>query len=207
MNWSRRSVLLSGVAAALMGIGPVAAEGAVEPMANDRFWTIIDGTAGYQSDPDLQIEALAEALRRLSPAELATFAAAFDGKMDESFRWDLWGAAYVVHGGSSDDGFDYFRTWLISRGRAAFEQVLQDPDSLADLELSLVDGFMEFESFAYVAADVWAERSDPDSGEMPRAVVKHPLSMPAGLEFDEDPVELAKRYPRLWRKYGKRPLG
>ena len=37
--------------------------------------------------------------------------------MDDSYRWDLWGAAYLANGGCSDDGFDYFRGWLIGQGR------------------------------------------------------------------------------------------
>ncbi len=30
---------------------------------------------------------------------------------------DLWGAAWVLLGGASDDAFDYFRCWLIGQGR------------------------------------------------------------------------------------------
>jgi hypothetical protein len=30
---------------------------------------------------------------------------------------DQWGAAYLANGGCSDDGFDYFRGWLIGQGR------------------------------------------------------------------------------------------
>ena len=35
--------------------------------------------------------------------------------------------------GCSDDGFDYFRGWLIARGRQAFDQAVADPDALANL--------------------------------------------------------------------------
>lgn len=55
--------------------------------------------------------------------------------MIRSYRWDLWGAAYVAKGGASDDGFEYFQRWLISRGRTDFERVLADPDALADLAI------------------------------------------------------------------------
>jgi Protein of unknown function (DUF4240) len=53
----------------------------------------------------------------------------------DSYDWGLWGAAYVIDGGCSDDGFDYFRAYLISRGRAVFEAAMADPDSLADADL------------------------------------------------------------------------
>ena len=51
--------------------------------------------------------------------------------MNESYRWDLWSAAYLANGGCSGDGFDYFRGWLIGQGRTAYETVLADPDALA----------------------------------------------------------------------------
>ncbi|WP_217498085.1 MULTISPECIES: DUF4240 domain-containing protein [Sphingomonas] len=44
--------------------------------------------------------------------------------MIRSYRWDLWRAAKVAKGGVSDDGFEYFRTWLISRGRANSKRFL-----------------------------------------------------------------------------------
>jgi hypothetical protein len=31
--------------------------------------------------------------------------------MDRSYRNDLWAAGYLINGGCSDDGFDYFRGW------------------------------------------------------------------------------------------------
>jgi hypothetical protein len=58
--------------------------------------------------------------------------------MAESYRWDLWGAAYLINGGCSDDGFDYFRGWLLSQGRAIWQATLADPDSLADHPRSAV---------------------------------------------------------------------
>jgi hypothetical protein len=40
--------------------------------------------------------------------------------MAESYTNPLWAAAYVINGGCSDDGFDYFRGWLIAQGREVF---------------------------------------------------------------------------------------
>ena len=49
----------------------------------------------------------------------------FDAKMDQAYSWPLWGAAYVINGGCSDDTFTDFRAALISRGRQAFEAQLR----------------------------------------------------------------------------------
>ena len=82
---------------------------------------------------DLQCDALKEELLKLSPKEIVSFDTHFTQAMDEAFHWDLWGAAYLMGDGCSDDWFDYFCRWLISLGRPAFDAALKDPDSLADV--------------------------------------------------------------------------
>jgi hypothetical protein len=53
--------------------------------------------------------------------------------LDASYREDLWGAAYLINGGCSDDGFDAFRGWLMTQGRTVFARAVAEPDSLAEL--------------------------------------------------------------------------
>jgi hypothetical protein len=53
--------------------------------------------------------------------------------MSDSYRQPVWAAAYVINGGCSDDGFEYFRGWLITQGREVFDRVVADPDALSDL--------------------------------------------------------------------------
>ena len=59
-------------------------------------------------------------LTGLTPQDVVSFELAFGHEVQRAYTWDLWGAAYVVHGGASDDGFVYFRHWLISKGRRVF---------------------------------------------------------------------------------------
>jgi hypothetical protein len=177
-------------------------------MSNSRFWALIDTTTVFESNPERQLIALRAALEKLSIEEIEAYEAAFDDEMKRSYSWDLWGAAYVVHGGASDDGFEYFRCWLISKGQALFEKVKADPDSLADLLPPAVDGVLEFEMFCYVARDVWAAKARRPGGEMPNAAnMIYPGLQPAGTRFDEDGDHLATRYPKLWRRFGADPLG
>lgn len=49
-----------------------------------------------------------------------------------SYTPNLWCAAYVAKGECDDDGFDYFRAWLIGQGQQVYEAAISDPDSLAD---------------------------------------------------------------------------
>jgi len=180
----------------------------LNPISDERFWTLIGPTTLFKSDPEHQTAALRSALRHLSIEDIEAFEAAFDRQMKRSYSWDLWGVAYVVHGVASDDGFEYFRCWLISKGQRFFEQVLADPDSLADLLAPEVEGFLELERLAYVARKVWSEKTGRPLGEMPNAAATaDPGLKPSGTAFDEDSEYLARRYPKLWRRFGTKPLG
>jgi hypothetical protein len=177
------------------------------PMSDQRFWALIQPTTAFESDPGRQIEALKSALRKLPVEDIEGFEMAFDAQLKRSYSWDLWGATYVVHGGASDDSFEYLRCWLISKGQRVFEKVLAEPDSLADLLAPQVQGVLEFELFAYVARNVWAEKTGRAPNQMPMAAnMSYPGADPTGTAFDEDPAHLSKRYPKLWRRFGSNPL-
>lgn len=178
-----------------------------QTMSDDRFWALIDRSAAYESDPGRQLESLASQLRALPAAEIEAFDLAYRRQLNRAYTWELWGAAYVAHGGLSDDGFEYFRSWLISKGRAVYERVLADPDVLADLLVADAEGVLQFEQFAYVAAEVWVQRTGRSvddfapmvSGWLPRAE-------PQGVPFEDDEAYLAAHYPKLWRRFGDDPL-
>lgn len=175
-------------------------------MTEDQFWEIVGRTAVFQADAAKQLKALHEQLAQLPVEEVESFETTFGAVMERSYKWDLWGADYVVHGGASDDAFEYFRCWLISKGRAVFERVLGDPDSLADLLAPESHGMLEFEDFAYVARHVWASKMREPAGDMPMASNMIHAEGPAGEPFGEDEAALAARYPKLWQRFGESPL-
>jgi len=177
-------------------------------MPADRFWQIIERAARSSSDPDAHAEALRVALRELSAEEVISFEVAFRRYLNAAYRWDLWGAAYIIHGGCSDDGFEYFRRWLVSRGRDVYEAALADPDSLALQVRPGSDDVREFEEIYYVAKDVFEEKGgegDVRDYSEPEAGMGGPG--PSGDPFEEDEEHLAARYPNLWRRFGTAPLG
>jgi hypothetical protein len=47
--------------------------------------------------------------------------------MAQSYNYRLWEAVYALNGGSSDDVFEYFRSWLISQGKNKFYWTLKFP--------------------------------------------------------------------------------
>jgi hypothetical protein len=179
------------------------------PMTDDAlFWKIVDSTVKFENDPEKQLQALHSALSEFTLEQIQSYESSFDSEMRRSYTWDLWGAVYVVHGGASDDSFEYFRCWLISKGKRVFEKVLADPDSLADVLAPNVQGMLEFESFAYVARKTWGEKSGKAGTDMPNPAPMMYLDLqPKGIQFDDKPASLAKRYPKLWGRFGANALG
>lgn len=207
----RAFIKLAVVAAGLLGLAAVPRMGHAATMTDgertDWFWTIIERTRSPGSDQERQISALATELSKLPPDEIAAFDAAFRRQMSASHTWDLWGAAYVIMGGASDDGFEYFRAWLISLGREVFEAARVDPDALAGLIPADFDEAPDFELLAYVAAEAWAERTGGDAADLWDQHEAIPEVEPSGQPFDESPQALESRYPRLWARFSESPLG
>src|SRR4051812_38861605 len=100
-------------------------------MTDDESWALIEATRPG-ADGDEDAAALVSRLAGLDDAELVDFEVTLGRLTREANHWDLWAAGYLINGGCSDDGFEYFRGWLIAAGRAAYEGALRDPDSLAD---------------------------------------------------------------------------
>lgn len=201
---SRRTVIGTSIALFLAGFIPYASAKDAGPaaMTEARFWSIIAEAVPYAADREKQTAVLRASLEKLTLRELEGYEAIFAQEMRASYSWDLWGAAYIIQGGASDDGFEYFRRWLISQGREAFERAKADPDSLADLPMPDSVEDREFEEIAYLALDVWGEKSGRDPSKMPNPVRLTPGEKPSGLRFSEDPAALKKRYPKLWTRFG-----
>lgn len=167
------------------------------------FWSVVEQARARAEDPSDAEEVAQRTLRllvELPAAEVATLAQPLWDLRAVSYRWDLWGAAYLLNGGCSDDGFEYFRGWLIAQGREVFERALQDPDVLADLTLvrraaTASDPFdFECESMYGVVWDAYQALTG--TMELPNPVVGHypPLEMP--WDFDDE-QEVRRRLPHL----------
>jgi hypothetical protein len=179
------------------------------PTPSDEFWRIMARVAAAERDPDAQIDTLRSALHELSLDEIIAFESAFRRYLNQAYTWDLWGAAYVIHGGCSDDGFEYFRRWLVSRGQDIYERALAHPDSLALLHGQFgPDQTWEFEEIYDVARDVFEQKGgEGDVRDAAAAEAGIDGRQPSGEPFAEDKAHLAARYPKLWQRFGAEPLG
>lgn len=161
-------------------------------MNRDGFWKLIEANSAedcYEHAENVQL-----ALSKLSAEEIAAFSRQMREVEAESYTWELWGAAYLINGGCSDDGFDYFRGWLMTMGRSVFEQALKNPDSLADIEE--VEEEVECEDILYVGMNAYEKVAGE---ELPITTFEMP-ELGESWDFDEDD-EMQKRYPRLFKKF------
>lgn len=163
-------------------------------MNTDEFWYIIDQVhVESGGDMDRKCALLKKRLLDLDGQQLRDFINHFDSADAAGYTWQLWGAAYVMHGGCSDDAFNDFRATLISHGREVYERALADPESLAELTFQSEEAIC-YEGFQYVTHEAAKEKH----GGLPLRTVAHPKD-PTGQEWEEDTVE--QLYPRLAAKY------
>jgi hypothetical protein len=160
-------------------------------MTDQQFWDVIDAA-------DMDIDELVAILTDLPPAMIVDFENHVRRRFISSFREDVWGAAYLINGGCTDEAFDNFRCWLIGKGKDVFDKALTSPDSLA--ELGALDGDAEW-GLLLGAADEAYEESQGKSIQDASGVesVKFP-DMGSTIDFDNE-AGMRKRYPKLFSVY------
>lgn len=93
-------------------------------ITEDRFWDIIERSE--------KGDKLVDVLSELTVDEIFGYRFWWEHFVRISYTEELWAIAYVIMNGCSDDSFDYFRFWLLARGRTVFVDVMKNPDSLCD---------------------------------------------------------------------------
>jgi hypothetical protein len=132
-----------------------------EMLDEDLFWGIIEKSLKETSSPEDQEIFLVNEIEKLTPNEMIGFRLRTDKLLFDSYTADLWCAAYIMEGGCSDDGFEYFRCWLISRGKDIFYRAKDNPDTLIDL-VKEGQELYEFEGFWYVAVNAFKNTTDKE---------------------------------------------
>lgn len=170
-------------------------------MNEQQFWDLIQPTLSAQRT-ETQMELLYQALSGLSTPDLLGFNTIFLQQMDRAYTWDLWAAAYTIHGGCSDDGFIDFRAWLITRGKDLFEKALAHPDTLAGLPKEVLLESLDWEEFNYLAAEVYEERTEYDIEDDEAYRETDLREDPSGVEWEEDNLNaLQERNPALFELF------
>lgn len=179
-----------------------------EMMDEEQFWAIVQTAVDEAgNDEDEYLEVAKRELSKLSLKEMIGFRLRTDKLLYDSYTSEMWCAGYLMNGGCSDDGFEYFRLWVISRGRKAYEAAMANPDNLIDYigDDDEMD-FFEFELFWYVALEAFEEAVDAelydyiDDENFKTCEGNYP-----NFEFnweEDEPESMQKLCPRLFEKFG-----
>ena len=162
-------------------------------MDEKQFWDLIEQSRENSSSCDEQGEKLVELLEELETEEIIGFAKQRFEISIKAYRWDLWAVAYIINGGCSEDGFAYFRAWLIGQGREFFEIVLNHPERAAERVIDGEDA--ECEAILYACSYAYERKM---SQEIPDLDCYYPLE-PTGEKWQQDDLEFL--YPMLCQHF------
>ncbi len=174
-----------------------------EMLDEDLYWAIIDSSLRQTSTQDDQEEFLIEEIGKLTATEMIGFRLRTDKLLYDTYNSEMWCAGYIMNGGCSDDGFEYFRNWVISRGKDAYYKAKQNPDSLIS-EVNESAEVYDFESFWYVALEAFKQKTGADLYDyIDNDNFKTKEGFYPQFEFtwrEDDPESMKKICPRLFAR-------
>jgi hypothetical protein len=129
-----------------------------EMLDEDLYWSIIENSISETDNQEDQELFLITEIAKLSPQEMIGFRLRTDKLLYDSYNPELWCVAYIANDGCSDGGFEYFRCWLISRGKEAFYAVKTEPYSFIKQVVEGKESY-EFEGFWYVAINAFKNKT------------------------------------------------
>jgi hypothetical protein len=166
-------------------------------MDEAAFWGLVAATRqAAGNDTARQSQLLQQRLERLPAGSIADFQRIRHRLDVQAYTWAMWGAAYVIEDGCSDDCFRDFRGYLISLGPDRFERALRDPDSLAPFVQDAEQG--DWENADSVAGDAYQSVAGTDIPVDDSDLSGSPRGEPWD---DEDQDALVRRYPRLAARF------
>lgn len=170
------------------------------------FWNIVEKSLKY-SNQQAKETFLINEIEKLTPKEIIGFRLQTDKLLFDTYNSKMWCAGYIMNRGCSDDGFEYFRNWVISRGKDVYYKAKENPDTLISQKDNGEDEMFDFESFWYVALEAFNKKTGKDlydfidydnfntrEGNYPQ------------FEFDweeENPESMKKLCPNLFEHFWK----
>ena len=110
-------------------------------MNHKGFWELID-VVNQEAEPwnrDSILLTTQERLLELPLPEIIDFHNYLKWYIGAADTPSLVAAAVAINDGTSDDGFNDFRAWLVSQGQEVYRKALKCADSLAELDIPQED--------------------------------------------------------------------
>lgn len=165
------------------------------------FWNIVDSSVKNAKNQDAQERFLVKEIEKLTPKQMIGFRLRTDKLLYDTYNSKMWCAGYIMNGGCSDDGFEYFRNWIISRGKDTYYKAKENPDSLISEFLEGED--YDYESFWYVALTAFENKTGKDLYDYISDDFKTNEGNYPNFEFtwkEEEPETMKVICPKLFEK-------
>ena len=126
----------------------------------DTFWNIINEVNkvvpydlkkyyGHIRDYyNMYVQCLKEKLKEFDFRDIVKFNNIYEDYKNRLYRYDVWYECAWVLQHASDDGFEYFLRWIVSRGKSFYFDVCYDVKNIEHLDWEI--GKRDFEEFDYV---------------------------------------------------------
>jgi hypothetical protein len=172
-------------------------------MTEDRFWQLIDTRLKAGGDIVRHADVLVAELSRMPIEEILSYESHYVRLSFEAYDRKLWAAASILEDLGDDDFLD-FRDWLISQGKAAYFQVLNEPENL--INLAEPGERVTAEEMGSVARRAYLARTGSDDFPALFTPPPHPAIKNASLvwlkpEGCSDEQRLRVLFPKLWEKF------
>lgn len=173
-----------------------------EMLEESLFWEIIGKSLKNSKNESGQMSFLAKEIEKLTPKEIIGFRLRTDKLLYDTYSSEMWCAGYIMNGGCSDDGFEYFRNWVISRGREVYYSAKENPDNLI---FEYIEGkeYYDLEDFWYVALTAFKNKTGKELYDYISDDIKTSEGNYPQFEFtweEEKPETMKAICPRLFEK-------
>lgn len=176
----------------------------LQPEISSQFWQLIDesntkkNAQWHEYNIDEHLEKLTELVAKLPDEQIVNFeidlrkailaldmAQIAELNMILENEFTLKDGNYIVDEYLSDDGFIYFRCWLILKGKAFFDEIRQDIQNFVNGKYSFNIGDIWAEGLLYVADNAYLVNHKEETSYSPVRNIVHPiLKQTPELDYD-----------------------
>jgi len=173
-------------------------------MDQSTFWGLIDSARNKAAgDTEEMAEILVNTLGGRSVEDIIAFEKLLDQYSRKAYDARLFAAASILDE-MSDDDFDYFRFWLISRGEQAFLECVKNPEALA--EVAEPDEPVTAEEIGSVPSRAYERKTGKSDFASKFSPAPYPPMKNSSLvwrtsEGYADPARLRELFPALWDRF------
>ena len=174
-----------------------------------QFWQLIQQThVVSNNDTQKQAELLIKELVSLSSEEIIEFERLFDSLVAHADLYNLSDIADFIYGGLGDSGWWDFRAWLVGQGKEFYEQVIANPEILAELVGVDKRNDIVAEELIYVGQKAYREKTGidytPSVSPYPLQPISRGVSLWKGVSSSAEYNRLFKeKYPTIWEKFAE----